>query len=139
MFLSRKVSISHNVYRKKESTLIKNTKSLTSSSSQPKLGKKERPKGEDVIQKHVPGKRFNDSKQSVSQKHCISTWSKSCNKGAATLGASPLGELKCIHIQECSGCSLQDGLRQPPQFKEALQFFKDRGIADLKLVGSFCY
>ena len=64
--------------------------------------------------------------------------------GGKDLSAPPRGtaatqavssELGCPHFSECSGCSLEDGVRLPSQFLEARAFFKERGIEDFNLVG----
>ena len=49
--------------------------------------------------------------------------------------AGVTSELGCPHFNECSGCSLEDGLSLPAQYLEARAFFKQRGIEDFKLVG----
>ena len=54
--------------------------------------------------------------------------------GAAAAAQSLKSELGCPHFGECSGCSLQEGLRQPSQFVEAADFFRKRGFADFRLV-----
>lgn len=45
----------------------------------------------------------------------------------------PPSELGCKHFDECSGCSLENALFQPPLLAEAKEFFAARGVANFKL------
>lgn len=53
--------------------------------------------------------------------------------GAAAAVATPLPPLGCPHFNTCSGCSLSDGLHQPPVLSDAVHYFSQHGIAGFRL------
>ncbi|GAX79586.1 hypothetical protein CEUSTIGMA_g7027.t1 [Chlamydomonas eustigma] len=137
MLFLRKTPIRHTLWRGQErSSLcmsVSAPKPDDSKLSQSNQQRKERPKSV-ISKKYVSGKPINKSKPSTSHKSNVPTSSaKSCTSMPVASGTKHLGELQCFHIHACSGCSLKDGLQQPPQFLEAQDFFKERGVQELKL------
>ena len=56
------------------------------------------------------------------------------NRQPSSMSSHHSSELGCPHFSQCSGCQLQDGLSSPAQFREAKEFFRERGYDGLTLV-----